>query len=103
MKHLVWLFIPALFSCSSLTSVPKSELKSDYYYYRMPDKGLERVYVETKPDCVIVVKLDGTRITNHPNQKLYKRSFDADILVTPFKFRPIASQFPRQCLFRLPD
>lgn len=97
MKHLIWLSVlAALFSCSSLTGVPKSELQSGYYHYRKPDKVLERVYVDAKPDCVTVVNLEGTRIANHPDQKLYKRSFDADILVTPFKFRPIASQFPRQ-------
>lgn len=98
MKYLFWFCISSLFiSCSSLTSLPESELKSDYYYYRENDSKYEKVYVDTKEDSVSIVKIaDSSRIANHPNQKFQKRSFDIDILIIPFKIRPSAYNFHRQ-------
>lgn len=98
MKHLYWLCIPILFtSCASLTSLPESELKSDYYYYRENGSRYEKVFVNVKDDSTTIVKVNGgSVIPNHTKQKFQKRSFDVDVLVALFKIRPQASNFPRQ-------
>lgn len=98
MKYLVWFCFPALLiSCSSLTSFPESELKSDYYYFRENGTKYEKVFVDVKEDSTTIIKVeDDSIIPNHANQKFQKRSFDVDILIIPFKFRPTSYNFPRQ-------
>lgn len=98
MKYLIWFCVPILFiSCSSLTSLPESELKSDYYYFRENGTKYQKVYVEVKEDSTTITKLDGSSIIpNHTNQKFQKRSFDLDVLLITFKIRPSTSNFPRQ-------
>lgn len=98
MKHLFWFCIPVLFvSCSSITSLPESELKSGYYYYAENKTKYEKVYVEMHEDSATIVKIaDGSRIANHSDQKFQKRTFDIDVLIIPFKIRPSAYNFPTQ-------
>ena len=98
MKYLIWFCVPILFiSCSSLTSLPESELKSDYYYFRENGTKYQKVFVEVKEDSTTITKLDGSSILpNHTNQKFQKRSFDIDVLLVTFKIRPSSYNFPRQ-------
>jgi hypothetical protein len=98
MKYLIWVCVASLFlSCSSLTTLPESELKSDYYHYRENGTRYEKVFVNVDDDTTTIVKIDGKIIVpNNANQKFQKRSFDIDVLVVPFKIRPSSNNFPRQ-------
>jgi len=99
-------FLPCLIvvfitSCSSLTNVPESQLRPDYYEFRQPDTRYIKVYVDVKEDSLAIIPVDKnktglTPIKEANNQIILRKSFDVDVLTVPFKFRPSAYNFPRQ-------
>jgi hypothetical protein len=98
MKNLHWCYVIMIFtSCSSITNIPDSQLKSGYYHYSEKGTPYEKVYVIAKEDSIKILKSNGQTITaDHAKQRFQRRSFDVDVLTVPFKFRPTSYNFPRQ-------
>lgn len=103
MKRLLLLLLLSglLASCTGLKKVPESHLVPDYYQFSKGGERYKKVYVDVKDDSLTIIPIDKNikiaRSTNTPaDQKILKRSFDLDLLVTPFKFRPSSANFPVQ-------
>jgi hypothetical protein len=102
MKYtLLWLSTITIFSCSSLKPFSDSDIESGYYELREPDKGYTKIYVDVKKDSIAIIPIDkenkGQRPLEHVDGRSFlKRSFDIDVLAVPFKYRPSATDFPRQ-------
>jgi hypothetical protein len=98
---LLCLIVVLFYSCSSITNVPESQLRSDYYESRHPGTRYSRVYVDVKEDSLVIIPIDKNKTALTPtkeveNQILVRKSFDVDVLTVPFKFRPSVYNFPRQ-------
>jgi hypothetical protein len=87
-----------LYSCTTTSVLPKYELGSNYYTFRQSGGKPQEVFVEVGEDTVQVIPVDSGRLVINPaKDKLFTRpSFDVDIMVTLFKYRPAAGNLPRQ-------
>jgi len=90
-----------LSSCSSLKPLSDSDIKSGYYQLKQPDRGFTSIYLNVLEDSIAIIPFDKENKSQHPvshtdGQYFLKRSFDIDLLAVPFKYRPSASNFPRQ-------
>jgi len=95
-----WLMLSG---CSSVGKLTESELESGKYHTRTPGgSGKSTVYVEVQGDSADIVALDnngnstGTPVRISPGQMLRKPSFDIDVLVIVFKYRPELPSLPSQ-------
>lgn len=87
--------------CTSLKSLPDSDLRSGYYEFRQVDTHYARVYADVNGDSVAIIPIDKKEdvvkpLTTGAPQFFLKRSFDLDVLTVPFKYRPSSFGFPRQ-------
>src|SRR6187401_78038 len=99
MKHFFILGCSLLLaSCSTTKTLPKYQLGNDYYSFRQPGGRFEKVYVKVDEDSVVIIPSDPTLgyIKPATNQLFIKPSFDVDVLVTLFKYRPGTQNLPRQ-------
>ncbi len=93
----------ALSSCATVSSLTESQLTTGAYDFRPADaqsKEFTKVYVSTR-DSVSIIPLDkegnGLQpIGPAPGQVFRKPSFDIDVLVVLFKYRPSSFGFPSQ-------
>jgi hypothetical protein len=90
-----------LTACGGLKKIPESQLIPDHYLVRHLGQRYGKVYVDMQGDSVIIVGTDQNTRAAKPvealtDQLFLKRSFDVDVLITPFKFRPSAASFPIQ-------
>jgi hypothetical protein len=89
-------------SCSSLNQLPDSQLNDNHYHFRQPgDKGFKKVYVDIEEDSITIIhgEADATAIKpvkTDADEIFLKPSFDVDVMIAPFKFRPISNGLPRQ-------
>ncbi len=102
MKYILPCFIiVVLSSCSTLKNLPDSGLSPGYYQLHQSDSRYIKVYLDTKEDSLIIIPIDKSGNSLSPvkminDQSFLKRSFDIDVLIVPFKFRPSSFNFPRQ-------
>lgn len=102
MKYALFcLGILSIFSCSTLKPLSDSDIESGYYELRQPDKVYSKIYLDVKEDSISIIPIDPankgqTPLAHVDGQSFLKRSFDIDVLAVPFKYRPSASDFPRQ-------
>lgn len=86
--------------CSATRDAPKYELTDGRYSYRQPGEKFRKVYVYVNGDSVslFVDEKGTTQITPQVlrDELFIKRSFDVDILATPFKFHEATVNLPRQ-------
>jgi len=93
-KFSLFLSILFLWSCSSL---PKYQLKDDYYNFHQPGKKPTKVFVRVNEDTVKITGLDDSLIVAKEQDEYFvKRSFDLDAMTVLFKYRPSAYNLPRQ-------
>ncbi|HEU5288998.1 MAG TPA: hypothetical protein VFU05_00050 [Cyclobacteriaceae bacterium] len=87
-----------LYSCTSTGVLPKYELGSDYYTFSQRNAKPQKVFVEVDTDSIKIVPVDKSPLQIDPTKdKLFTRpSFDADIMVTLFKYRTATGNLPRQ-------
>jgi hypothetical protein len=102
-KHMNRLIIPSccilLFSsCATTSTLPKYQLRDDHYTFHQPGGGFTEVYADVEDDTIKVIAADKTpvAIDLSQNQLFLKPSFDVDVLVTLFKYRPSSQGLPRQ-------
>lgn len=93
--------ILTLFSCSTLKPFSDSDIESGYYELQQYDKSYTKIYLDVKEDSIAIIPIDKENkglgpLTHVDGQAFLKRSFDIDVLAVPFKYRPSASEFPRQ-------
>lgn len=95
---LVLSFAGLLFSCGSINNQPKYQLGDDYYKFKNDKGQFVNAYVVLSEDSISVITNDKTRLlTDQKKEQVYlKPSFDIDVLVTVFKYRPSITKFPRQ-------
>ncbi len=102
--------------CSIIRETPKYQFINGLYASKVFDTITKKVYVQNQEDAIYLypviktknkLKIDTTNLTKIalPNEALIKppynsyfrqTSFDIDFLTLPFKYRPRASDFPRQ-------
>jgi hypothetical protein len=90
-----------LSACGGLKKIPESQLIPGYYEFKQPGERFRKVYVDVDHDSVTIVSTNQNVAVANPNkqstdQLFLKRSFDVDVLITPFKFRPSTANFPVQ-------
>ena len=88
-------------SCATLNNASQYQLRNDRYEFRQPGSRYTNVYIEVKEDTVSVTPIgknatSAKAIQPGADELFRKRSFDLDVLVVPFKYRPSSSGFPRQ-------
>ena len=86
-----------LFGCAS--SNPKDRLSDHHYNYRQPGQRYSKVFVDVEDDTIKIIptgKNPPVQTKRETNQFFMRPSFDVDILVTVFKYRPSSLKFPRQ-------
>ena len=91
-------------SCAPVGHLTESEMEPGYYELQSKSgakKELTKVYVAVKDDSISIVPLDqagngGAPQAMVPGQVIRKPSFDVDVLVVVFKYRPSSYDFPRQ-------
>lgn len=105
MKHLtIVLLCVFLASCASVSNLTESQLTSGNYSFRSAEsttKTFTKVYVDAKEDSTAIIPLDKdgnglAPILPAHGQMFRKPSFDIDVLVVVFKYRPTAYNFPSQ-------
>lgn len=107
MNRLLWLAVAVLFaSCSSVSKLTDSELSSGTYKLvttgENGQKVKQPVYLEASEDTISWVPVDkhhtavGSPTGIKPGQLFLKQSFDIDVLVVVFKYRPGRSSIPSQ-------
>lgn len=107
MNRLVWLAAAAVFaSCSSVSKLTDSELTSGSYEMVTTGEGGEktrqRIYLEASSDSISWVPVDkhnaplSSPAGIRPGQVFLKQSFDVDVLVVVFKYRPGLASVPSQ-------
>lgn len=90
-----------LSSCATLNNASQYQLRNDQYEFRQPGGRYTKVYVNVKEDTVTITPV-GKNATNAraiqpgTDEVFRKRSFDLDVLVVLFKYRPSSYGFPRQ-------
>ena len=87
-----------LYSCSTTSTLPKYQLGSDYYMFRQSGTRSKKVFVDIGEDSVKVIPVgtDLLKIDPSKDKIFIKPSFDVDIMVTLFKYRPSTGNIPRQ-------
>lgn len=97
MNRLLFALCILMSSCATTSTLPKYQLGDDYYKFRDANGHYTKVYVDIEEDSIKIMK-DGSSFTLKPgeSQKFLKPSFDVDVLVTVFKYRPSTMDFPRQ-------
>lgn len=92
----------SLASCAIVRTSPKYQLGDDVYVLKQKGMPPQKVYVDAQPDTVLAFRPDDaeTRTTPLPRSGLdeyfIKNSFDVDLTLIPFKYRPSQAGFPRQ-------
>lgn len=102
-KYVALIFLCAvLASCASVSTLTESQLTTGYYRYR-PDgeKEFIKVYVESQEDTIAIIPHDKdgkglAHIGPLHGQVFRKPSFDIDVMVVAFKYRPSSYNFPSQ-------
>ncbi len=95
-------FVFLISSCSTLNQLPESQLNDDHYHFRQPGGGrLKKVYVDIEEDSVTIIHGEENAASIKPirsdaDEIFLKPSFDIDVMIVPFKFRPTSLGFPRQ-------
>jgi hypothetical protein len=88
-------------SCATLKEVPEANLISDCYHTPKQKGGSARVYVDVVDDSILTYH-SGARsketqsFAPSDGQILFNRSFDIDVMIVPFKYRPATQNLPRQ-------
>lgn len=86
--------------CSATKDAPKYELTDGRYAYRQPGEKFRKVYVFVDGDSVNLFTDQAGTMPIVPqilrDEFFLKRSFDVDVAVAPFKFRPASVNLPRQ-------
>ena len=100
-SNLGWLFLLVVASaCTSTKDLPKYKFGDDVYKFKQQGMPYKKVYVNVKKDTVEILPLNkqGEKISVTPGRDefFYRQTFDVDVMIAPFKFRPRASGFPRQ-------
>lgn len=87
-------------ACTTTKDVPKYEFGDNVYKFKQRGIPYKKVYVNVKKDTVEILPLNkqGEKISVTPGRDefFYRQTFDVDVLIAPFKFRPRAAGFPRQ-------
>lgn len=102
-----WLLIPAILSgCATVSNVPDSQLTSGEYTRLKDEPGgkrvKERLYLEVKEDSIQAIPIDengqasGSPYAVLEGNRFMKPSFDIDVLVIVFKYRPEVPSLPSQ-------
>ncbi len=95
-----------LTSCATVTKLPDSQLVSGYYDYKAPgdESGkYAKVYLEVLEDSTATIRVDSAGQQSEkatqgflPGQVYRKPSFDLDVMVVLFKYRPGKTNLPSQ-------
>jgi hypothetical protein len=87
-----------LYSCSSTSNLPAYEFGNNYYTLRQPGAKPMKVYVDISEDTMKVTPVGTNIATVEPSksQVFIRPTFDVDILITLFKYRPATEGLPRQ-------
>lgn len=107
MMRLLWILLPLLaMSCTTVSKLSDSQLTSGRYFRvdHGPDgkRVKERVYVEVEGDSIETIPIDdkgeatGTIAEVADGQVFLKPSFDIDVMVIVFKYRPELPSLPSQ-------
>lgn len=78
-----------LSACGGLKKIPESQLIPGYYEFKQPGERFRKVYVDVDHDSVTIVSTNQTvaNPTKQSTDQLFlKRSFDVDVLITPFEY-----------------
>jgi hypothetical protein len=86
------------YSCTTTNVLPKYQLGSDYYSFRQSGAKPVKVFVDVSGDSVKILPVDKNSLVIDPTKDKFfiHPSFDVDILVTLFKYRPAIQNLPRQ-------
>ncbi|MBL7850402.1 MAG: hypothetical protein JNN04_05840 [Cyclobacteriaceae bacterium] len=108
MNRWAWTFVAAAActSCSSVSKITDSELSSGVYLLpasgERGEKTKQRVYLEEAGDSTSYKPIDKHQVATGPavrvtsGQVFQKPSFDIDVLVVVFKYRPGLASVPSQ-------
>lgn len=100
MRGLLIIFIvtACLASCSSFKNGPKYEFSDRYYRLKQNGSVVQKVYVHEEDDSIKIYSTDKSSLSIAPGStaRFNRASFDLDAITEPFKYRPSASNFPRQ-------
>jgi hypothetical protein len=89
--------VSLLTSCSSRSYLHKYEFQDGYYQYRQGDEPFKRVYISVGDDSTRIFHNDvPVKVLPAIDQVALKHSFDFDVMIVPFKYRPSAEGAPRQ-------
>ncbi|CAN5383980.1 hypothetical protein BH09BAC3_BH09BAC3_14100 [soil metagenome] len=85
--------------CSAIKDYPKSQIRDGSYKFKQGNSHFQKAYAYVKNDTVrVILQKDTNNIilpANKGNQIFLRQSFDLDLIVVPFKYRP-ATTLPRQ-------
>jgi len=86
-----------LTACSSRSYLHKYEFQDGYYQYRQGKEPFKRVYISVADDSAKIFQ-NNELVNVRPgvDQTALKHTFDFDVMIVPFKFRPMAQGAPRQ-------
>jgi hypothetical protein len=85
-----------LTACSSRSYLHKYQFQDGYYQYRQGKEPLKRVYISVAEDSAkIFHNNEQIQIRPGVDQLALKHSFDFDVMIVPFKYRPAAEGAPR--------
>lgn len=87
-----------LSSCATVSTLPKYQLGDDYYKFRKEDGHYIKAFVDVGEDTIKIQSEENAALPTNPKKDLLflKPSFDVDVLVTVFKYRPATTNLPRQ-------
>jgi hypothetical protein len=103
----IWSLIPwVALGCSSISTLSESQFTNGTYRTKIGQSGgpntLQDVYVKVTADSVFLVPMDAAGNAAGPpevvqeGQVFHKPSFDFDVLVVIFKYRPELTSLPSQ-------
>ena len=99
-KYAFFFLLIVLTACSTLKDSQKNAFGDGGYEFRQQGAKYRKVLVYVNEDSVKIFGTDEPKELLVPDrskdQFFVSRSFDIDLVTMPFKFRPIATGFPRQ-------
>jgi len=90
-----------LAQCNSIDNAAQYQLRSDTYKFRQPACHYTKMYVKIEGDTAFVMPIDKNGVATEPvqlgtDEMFLKQTLDIDVMIIPFKFRPITDGVPRQ-------
>lgn len=87
-------------SCTSIRETPKYKLSDGEYLFHQRGQPNQRVFIHVGEDSITLEPTKTSKVIpivrKGEDEYFVQRSFDVDVLIAPFKYRPASDNLPRQ-------